>query len=51
MENDRRKKNFTNFCCSRLRNPITIIKGYTEYLQENLEYKDLSNEKIIEIIK
>lgn len=33
-----------------LRNPITIIKGYTEYLQENLEHKDLSNEKIIEII-
>ncbi len=33
-----------------LRNPITIIKGYTEYLQVNLEKKTLSNERMIEII-
>lgn len=50
MENDRRKKILQTSVAHDLRNPITIIKGYTEYLQENLEYKDLSNEKIIEII-
>lgn len=33
-----------------LRNPITIIKGYTEYLQVNLEKKTFSNEKTIEIV-
>lgn len=33
-----------------LRNPISIIEGYTEYLQTNLQNNNLSKEKILEII-
>lgn len=32
-----------------LRNPISIIEGYTEYLQTNLQNDNLSKEKILEI--
>lgn len=34
-----------------LRTPITIIKGYTEYLENNLEKRIISNETMLEIIK
>ncbi len=32
-----------------LRNPISIIEGYTEYLQTNLQNDNLSKDKILEI--
>lgn len=33
-----------------LRNPISIIEGYTEYIQENIEKKEFTKERILHMI-
>lgn len=33
-----------------LRNPISIIEGYTEYIQDNIEKKEFTKEKVVHMI-